>query len=292
MPENVKQINEYLQKNLQALGIESSEATKEAELIIEHLTGWDMAHQIIKSDCVLSDATINEAQRIINQRQKRMPLQYCLGQAPFMGFMLKIAPGVLIPRTDTETLVVAVLNKLGRTKRALVADIGVGSGAIAIALAKSCPDIQIVGLDISAKAVAIAQTNINEHSVADRVTVIHKNWQEALPYDLDVIVSNPPYISATEFANLVPEIRNWEPQEALLGDDPDGLGFYRELSAKAARHLKMAGFLAVEIPDKSENAIKTIFGQSGWRKLEVVLDVNGLPRVLIAMPPETGFSKS
>ncbi len=267
---------------LLAVGVERSEARREAELIIEHITGLRLAQQMLAADKSITDDQYCIGVSILQQRQKRVPLQYCLGYAYFMGLKLKVRAGVFIPRGDTETLVEVALNRLRSKTRPQLTEIGTGSGAIAIAILKHLPDAIVTAIDVSAEAVALTEENAILHGVWQRLRLVQADWRSSLPSELDAILSNPPYIPQSERQSLAPEVETYEPELALFGGDPDGLSFYRELSAVGQLHLSGGGFIAVEIGDRQSEDATAIFTEHGWQDVEIVEDLNGLPRVLTA----------
>lgn len=270
---------------LRLAGIEESECRREADLIIEHATGLRLSEQILKADQILSQEALETIEFIITQRRQRMPLQYCLGHTYFMGLKFVVRPGVLIPRTDTEALVETALRRLEKIACPAIAEIGTGSGAIAVSLLVRRTDAQVTGIDISANAVALTYENALLHRVLDRLTFIESDWKDALPLNLDAIVSNPPYIPVSQGQDLLPEVGRYEPPEALFGQGEDGLEFYRDFSQTGAAHLKPGGLAVLEVGDGAAESVADILRLCGWQSVEVNLDLNQLPRVVSALAP-------
>lgn len=275
---------------LKAAGIEESEARREVELIIEQVTGWKLARQIMMSDKTLDNAFLEQIQSFAERRLKREPLQYILGETGFMGLTLACRPGVLIARADTETLVEVALTLLKPVKNPLVADIGCGSGAIAIALLKSRPDCSVVALDVSAAAVDLTLENARRHEVLERLVLERRDWLDWQPQRrFCALLANPPYIPRASAASLAPEVAHFEPDLALFGKDRDGLGFYRELSRRGASFLLDGGFIAVEVGDGQAEDVGKIFGSAGWLSPQLHMDLNKLPRVVSAFRADSPF---
>ncbi len=277
---------------LKKIGLEEQECHAEADIIIEHITGINRTQQITSNLSHFKSDWLQEITRILNSRRERKPLAYCLGEVEFAGFMFRIVPGVLIPRVDTETLIEAVIARVSCIYEPVIriADIGVGCGAIAIALLKRLPECTVWACDISELAIHCALGNARLHNVQDRLTLAHGDWKKVLPNDFDVIVSNPPYLPLSAQQDLQPEI-TFEPKSALFDGSEDGLTFYRQFAEKLPTHFVVGAdpirppFAAFEIGDKQEAAVLDIFKQSGWQDLSISRDVNDLPRILMASPP-------
>ena len=305
---------------LKEIGLEEQEAQAEAALIVEQVSGLKQAQQIISDLNEFSIKWQDEIARIINLRRERRPLAYALGEIEFAGLAYRIIPGVLIPRTDTETLVEAVV-EWGETATSVngaeaalnIAEIGVGSGIIAISLLKRLPNARVWACDISETAITLATGNARRHGVHERLKLVHGDWKKVLPKDFDVIVSNPPYIpnrlDNKASKELAPEIY-FEPKEALFAGE-DGLDFYRQFAQILPRHFSSGSdnaikaglsdhavterlsnkpntankLAAFEIGDGQEEAVTSIFKKQGWTNIQIKKDINNLPRVLIATPP-------
>ncbi|PYU78205.1 MAG: peptide chain release factor N(5)-glutamine methyltransferase, partial [Acidobacteria bacterium] len=249
---------------------------------------------------------------LIARRARGEPTQHLTGQQEFWGLQLEVTPDVLIPRPETEHVIEVALDRLavgqrraGR-KQALtgeglqVADIGTGSGCIAIALAKELPSATIYATDISSAALTVAQRNAKHHSVSHRIHFIESNLLErvsiagpqqaahllgkAAPHEsgsFHLIASNPPYIGRREAATLMREVRDHEPEIALYGGE-DGYELYADLIAQAAAHLKPAGILVLELGHNSLPAVQPLLDAPAWTNVGVTNDLAGIPRVLAA----------
>jgi release factor glutamine methyltransferase len=221
-------------------------------------------------------------------------VQYLTGVQEFMGLEFAVNPSVLIPRTDTETLVEAVLGRLEACRKTrstqppqaaavLTLDLGTGSGAIAVSLAYYCKGLSVKAVDISAEALRLARENALRHGVADRVEFIQGDLFspfEGTGIRFDLIVSNPPYISGEGMDRLQREVRH-EPPHALHGG-ADGLDFYKRIAADSSRHIIRGGLLAVEIGHDQAEAVQSILDQTGaYTGIEVVRDLAGRDRVVL-----------
>jgi release factor glutamine methyltransferase len=220
---------------------------------------------------------------LIAARALRRPLQHLEGVAEFRGLELEVNPDVLIPRPETEDLVQAVLDS-GLPEAARVADLGTGSGCIAIALAVERRSWQLVAIDLSAEALRVAARNAAKHGVAEGVTLVARDF--AIVPDVerglyDAIVSNPPYVPEEEWRGLQPEVRDHEPRIALV-PGPTGNEAYEAVARAAAVMLRPGGLLALELGWKSEEAVRGIVTREGFRDVVTRSDLQDIPRVLTA----------
>jgi release factor glutamine methyltransferase len=255
--------------------------------MISHVRDLDRTQQVVQKDLVLNDAEIATLDELLAGRQKRIPIQYLTGQAHFMGLKLKIEAGVFIPRTDTESLVEIVVDKLKEACREedemlLVLELGVGSGAISIALLRRLPNLQIVAIDLSNKALQVTRDNAARHAVLDRLSLFREEKWWTLSSKFRALVSNPPYIPKAQKDSLEPEVGLHEPASALFGEDEDGLGFYRLIAEHAGGVLAPGALIAVEVGDGQALSVSEIFAAGGFENPQSHKDVNGLERVVTA----------
>jgi release factor glutamine methyltransferase len=275
-----------LSSTLEDYGVEPGEAAAEANMILAFVSGKSYATQVASNLMTLPEDWAEQIDVILERREKREPIQYCLGEADFLGLKFAVCKGVLIPRTDTEPIVEIVqawVEKIYDDNSIQIADIGTGTGAIAIALAKRLPHAQLWACDISEIAVEIAELNAAQHEVTDRITVVLGDWKTYLPSNLNVIVSNPPYIPVRMKESLAREIKEYEPHEALFVETFDGTDFYRQYAATLKDHFaEKPGLLAIEMGDDQSEKVQTLFENAGWDEVTIHEDPNGLPRVLTA----------
>jgi release factor glutamine methyltransferase len=282
----IRQARDQVSKALKEIGIERVEVRREADLIIEHVTGMDAVARELNFDEPLETGAREELENILKRRSAREPLQYCLGYGWFMGMRVVVQPGVFIPRTDTETLCELTTKRLlsmseGRELRVL--EVGVGSGCIAVAMLREIPHLHVVGVDVSQEALDTTRLNARTYEVSSRLTLSKCDFREFTLTGFDAIVSNPPYIPRPTYETLEPEVRQFEPAEALIGWGEDGLDFYRQFAKFALPKLiPPLGFAAVEVGDGQSEAVVKIMRNAGMNKLECINDVNGLPRVVVA----------
>ncbi len=258
----------------------SREPRRDATLLLCRTLGKDRSWLVAHSDECLSIAQAWQYEQWLERRAKHEPMQYILGEQEFYGLRLLVTPAVLIPRPETEHLVEAVLARVPHDRAVNIADVGTGSGAIAIALAHALPFAQIDAFDVSPSALRIAESNAQAHCVADRVQCIESDLLARAPSKLyDCIVSNPPYVSTSE--NLEAQVVNWEPHIALFAGE-DGLDIYRRLLPQAAALLARGGLLAVELGAGQRDALAALFREdTRWATPEFVRDLQGIDRVAL-----------
>jgi release factor glutamine methyltransferase len=260
-------------------------ATRDAELLLLHILQIPRTSLIAHPDQELSPSQRTAYENNIARRLRHEPVQYITGQQEFYGLTLKVTPAVLVPRPETEHLVEAVLNLLPKNKPLKIADIGTGSGAIAIALAARLPQAAITALDISPEALAIATINAREHNVAARIRFLQSDLLSALDHEaetFDAIVSNPPYVAESDHATLHPQVRDYEPATALFAGET-GLDVYHRLIPQAHNALKPTGLLALEIGHGQQDAIASLL--QTWRNVSFLNDLQQIPRVALAKKP-------
>ncbi|MEJ5252177.1 MAG: peptide chain release factor N(5)-glutamine methyltransferase [Chthonomonadetes bacterium] len=248
----------------------------DAELLLADLLGVGRAHLYAHPEQELDTDVLREFLRRLERRAKREPLAYILGRAEFYGLEFTVTPDVLVPRPETEVLVEAILARAPQT----VADIGTGSGCIAVAVAVNLPRAQVWATDISEGALRIARENARRHHVADRVHFLQGDLLQPLAgLRLDVVASNPPYVAESERLSLQPEVRDWEPPQALFtGADP--LQFHRRLAAEAHFHLREGGWLMVEVGMGQAEAVASLLEEAGYRQVRIQNDLAGIGRVV------------
>jgi release factor glutamine methyltransferase len=217
----------------------------------------------------------------VSQRLARKPVARILGYREFWGRKFEISADVLDPRADTETIVLEAL----KTPAKRLLDLGTGSGVLAVTLVAEWPDAQAVASDISNAALAIAKTNAAAHGVAGRVEFCCSDWFTAISGQFDLIVSNPPYISESEFPELSADVTHYDPKIAL-SPGKDGLAAYRTIARDAHNHLLPSGRLIVEIGASQGAAVKKIFTQIGYQEIEILKDLSERDRVVTAKMPD------
>jgi len=261
-------------------------ASRDAELLLLHTLQIPRVTLLAHPNRELTPDQQTLYENNIARRLRHEPIQYITGQQEFYGLVLSVTPAVLIPRPETEHLVEAVLDLLPANEPLKIADIGSGSGAIAIALAVHLPNAEITALDISTDALAVAAANAREHKVAARIKFLQSDLMSALDRQagtFDAIVSNPPYVSESDRDTLHPQVRDHEPAIALFAGE-NGLNIYHRLIPEALNALKPNGLLALEIGHGQQVAIAALLGT--WRNVSFVNDLQQVPRVALARRPD------
>ena len=254
-----------------------------AEVLLAHVLKKDRLHLYVNHDQPLTPGEREAFKALIRLRVQGTPTQYLTGRQEFWSMEFVVAPGVLIPRPETEHLVEATIERAKTLEHPAIVDIGTGSGAIAISLHKELPQAAISASDISETALNIARRNAetlfpNGH----RITFVQGDlFAPFVGQSFDLIVSNPPYLSAQEYAELAQEIREHEPLNAIWGGE-DGLDAYRRLIAEAANYARPSGWLLLEIGNTQAEAVTQLCQENGWTVEQVIKDYAGLDRVVVA----------
>jgi release factor glutamine methyltransferase len=226
---------------------------------------------------------------VFKQKVRRLsegyPLQYLLGEWEFYGIPLKVGPGVLIPQPDTETVADVALELLAPIENAVAADYCAGSGAIALALTKHRPTLRVYAVEYSPEALEYLRQNVAENGFSDRISIVEGDVCGELPLPaLDMIVSNPPYLTAEEMKHVPPQVK-WEPEMALLGGE-DGLDFYRAIAKNAAHQLREGGCLVFEVGYRQANDVRAILQENGYEGISSRRDLCGVERCVYARNPK------
>ena len=219
---------------------------------------------------------------MLERRLRFEPIQYILGEQEFFGMLLEVSAAVLIPRPETERLVEAVLERLPADIPLRIADVGTGSGAIAIALAKHRPLASIIALDLCEEALGVARRNVERHGLTSQIEILRSDLLEEVALigpRFDAVVSNPPYIPKSDRATLHPQVREFEPALALFAG-ASGMAIYHRLIPQAEAVLAQGGLLAMEFGHGQGAGIRATL--QGWQKIEILDDLNGIARVALA----------
>jgi release factor glutamine methyltransferase len=266
-----------------AAGIGDGEARLDAELLLRHVLGWDRATWLTRrDDAALSDPAAAAFELLVRRREAREPVAYLRGEQEFYGRPFAVAPGVLIPRPETELLVEVGLAAIRGRRQPRLLDLGTGSGCLAVTLALERDDGRVVASDISADALAQARANAARHGVEPRIAfrLGHGPAGDAGPFDL--VVANPPYVRDGD--TLAPEVGVYEPTAAVFGG-PDGLDVVRALAPDIAAVLAPGGLAAIEIGVGQAEAAAAVLGAAGLAVREVRLDLQRIPRVVVVVKP-------
>jgi len=266
----------YACEKLKALGIPDAE--KEAELLLTQGLGVDRvglyrdAPALGREDSLRLDA-------MLKRRERREPIQYILGEVEFYGLRIRVGPGVLIPRPETEFLVEEAVRRLAGRPGPRVLELCTGSGCVALAVARELPGGKVTATETSKEALRYALENAALNGV-ENVSFLRGSLFEPVAGErFDAVLSNPPYVKTSEIDALQPEIRNWEPREALDGG-PDGLDFYRQIIPRAVAHLEPGGMLIVEMGAALAPQVAGLAKEAGLLPQPPLRDWGGCDRVL------------
>jgi len=254
-------------------------ARRDAEILMLHVTSLEHVQLYTHGEQELSATEHALYTELIARRAKGEPVAYLVGQKEFYALDFAVGPDVLIPRPETEILVEKAA--AWASSGACVLEIGVGSGAVIVALAVERPDLQLFGLDISLEALKLARRNAHRHGVAERIHLFAGDTLSAVRARFPLILMNPPYIAQREAQSLSPEVARYEPAIALFGGN-DGLDVIRKVLSLAANHLLPGGRLLMECGyDQQSSVTRLVQAAGGLRLREWITDLGGIPRVVI-----------
>lgn len=250
------------------------------QLIMDSVLGLSYTQLILEKERVLKSKECECINSIVNRLKKYEPIQYILGTTLFYGLMLDVAPGVLIPRPETEELV-SWISKTKLPERAKIIDIGTGSGCIALALKNELTDAELLGVDVSGEALALAANNAQKNNLEvtfKKADILQ--WNNIIWPQFDVVVSNPPYVLDSEKKQMQANVLEYEPQLALFVNDNDPLVFYRNIAQFAQQQLKKGGLLFFEINENMGDEMEKLVKQLEFSNVELRCDINGKTRML------------
>ena len=265
---------------LEAAGIGPARA--EAEWLLAGLLDVERFALYLDPQRRLASPTVSRYLAQLERRAAREPLQYLLGWEEFHGLRLAVTPDVLVPRPETEGLVAWALEALAERPEPVVADLGTGSGAIACAIAQAAPRAEVLAVELSGGALAVASRNVRALGLATRVRLLAGDLFAPLgsiPASLDLVVANPPYLPSAVIASLPPEVSRHEPRAALDGG-PDGLAVIRRIVAGAPAVLRPAGLLLMEIGEEQAGPVASLMAAEGFSGIRARRDLNGVERYI------------
>ncbi len=281
-------VGRLLQWTAEYLGHHGSESPRlDTEVLLAESLGCQRIQLYTSYDTVPSDDVRAKFRDLVRRRAEGMPVAYLVGRREFYSLTFRVTPDVLIPRPETEFLVIGLLD-LAKQRPAdqpvTVCDVGTGSGIIAVSVAKYLASARVTAIDLSPSALAIAQANAGTHGVAERIAFLEGDLLTVLPAEplFDFIASNPPYVSAAEYESLAPEVKNYEPQGALVAG-PKGTEIIQRLIPQAADRLRPGGYLLMEISPMIHDDVQALLAADDrLEPLPTIKDLARLPRVVQA----------
>ena len=258
----------------------------DAEVLLAHARGCQRIELYTAFEEEPPEAVRTAFRELVGRRAKGAPVAYLVGRREFFSLMFEVTPDVLIPRPETESLVVRAIDlakSLGSAELR-IADVGTGSGIIAVTVAKHVKNCQVTAIDVSSAAIEVAKRNAEKHSVAGRIEFIESNLFAAVPSDaqFDLILSNPPYVASDEIAGLSADVRDYEPHLALDGG-AKGTEVIERLIPEAAERLKVAGWLLMEVGSENAGRVEQLVkANTAFELAETLKDIANLPRVVQA----------
>jgi release factor glutamine methyltransferase len=267
---------------------QSANPRLDAELLLAESCGCQRIELYTRFSEPVSEEVRTRFREMVKRRAEGTPVAYLLGRREFYSLSFAVTPDVLIPRPETEFAVIAVLDHLkhrpAEAPPPRIVDVGTGSGAIAIAVAKHAPSALITAVDVSPKALQVARSNAEAHGVPERIDLVESDLLNALPAGahFDIVVSNPPYVSRAELEQLSPEVRDHEPHLALVSGET-GMEVIARLIPQAAERLSPGGWLIMEISPMIEAQVRELLtSDGGWESIQVKKDLAQLARIVEA----------
>ena len=277
------QIREALQQAKQILKAAAIDtASLDANLLLSHVTSLSKVMLIAHDEDELSKEQEDKFFSLINKRKSGYPIAYILGYKEFFGLRLKVTEDTLIPRPDTEVLVEEVIELAKKKDAKNILDIGTGSGAITVSLAKYLENVKVTSVDISDIALEIGKRNAISNEVDDRINFVKSDLFTNIDKEtkFDIIVSNPPYIKREVIDTLDKQVKDYEPYNALEGG-VDGLDFYRAITKQAKNYLKKGGILAYEVGHDQSKDVSKLMEMDGYTNIYTLKDLQQIDRVVI-----------
>ena len=265
-------------------GIPPDQAAIDAEILVRHVLGQDRATYLARRDEPIPDDDFERLEAMVRRREGREPVAYILGEREFWGLSFLVSPAVLIPRPETEAIVERALALMNDARRAWrLADVGTGSGCLAVALAHERGNATVIATDISEPALGVAAANALRHGVDSRIRLIRTSLLDEVPGPFDLIVANPPYVPAGTRGGLQPDVRDYEPETAVFGHGADGLDEVRLLLTQTPERLAPGGWLLMEFGFGQGDAVRAaVNAVPELRLVEVLRDLQGHERTLVA----------
>ena len=266
---------------LVAAGIAPDEAAIDVDLYVRTILGWDRARVITEQHAPAPAGLEPRFSEWIARRERREPTAYIVGTREFWGLEFLVSPSVLIPRPESEFIVQEAVERLRNVPSPRIADVGTGSGCIAISIANELPDARITATDISRDALEVARVNAARHGVAHRISFVETSYLDAVDGLFDAVVSNPPYVKDQHRALIERPVVKYEPHVALFGG-ADGLTGVRSVLDGAGTRLEAGGWIIFEFGDGQDDDVRELVGRyPRYRLLDIKDDLQGIPRTAV-----------
>jgi release factor glutamine methyltransferase len=266
---------------LRDAGLGPRDAVFDAELLARSVLGWGRAELLTRAEEPTSEDFTARYEALIARRERREPAAQVLGQREFWGRDFAVTRDVLVPRPESELIVETALELHAASIPRRLVDVGTGSGCLAVSLALEWPAVQVLATDVSEKALRVAARNAVRHGVADQIQFVRTDLLTGLAPGLELVVANPPYVRSSDRPALSPEVRDYEPAEALFGG-ADGLDIVRALLDQASRALKCGGRLVMEFGAGQDDDVTALVTRCPALELETIrCDLQAIPRVAV-----------
>jgi release factor glutamine methyltransferase len=283
---NIQKLLNWVADYLKVKGVDSPRLS--AELLLSHVLGLKRIELYTQFEKIVSEEKLDNLHGLVERAGRHEPIAYLAGKTEFYSLELEISADCMIPRPETELLVERAIEFLrSRKGKQLVCDLCTGSGCIAVAIARNYPDCWIIATDISDAALSVAEKNIEKHNLKDRIKLLCGDLFDPIVPHLDVekfdlIVCNPPYVSAAEFEKLGKNVKDYEPKQALFAGD-DGLDIYRKIIKRVGEFLKSDAALMLEIGYEQGQAVRELLEQVGiFAEITLEKDFHDNDRIVIA----------
>jgi release factor glutamine methyltransferase len=271
--EVIKKTSEFLTSK----GVESSRLN--AETLVGHALSLSRMKLYLQFERTLTEAELDIIRPLVRRRSQREPLQYILGKVEFSNISVQVDKRALIPRPETEYLIEKIKEKFSTQLPTHILDLGTGTGAIALALAKHFPQTRVTAVDSSLDALMLASENIQSAGFSERIKPLVSSWFDSVPKNsvFDLIVSNPPYLTSREVSEALPEVSKFEPHTALIAND-EGLADIKTILSQAKAYLAPLGLIALETGETQHEAIRVFASSCGFIHFESSKDLTGKDR--------------
>jgi len=277
-------IGQVLKNSYNLLSSTSQTYKLDTEVLLAHvLKKKNRLDLFLNTEKELNNEEREKLKNFINQRISKKPISKIINQKSFWNFDLDVSRKVLIPRPETEVLIEMVTKEINKKKNLEFLDIGCGSGCISMSLLEYYKNSVGTGIDISKDAILNTKTNLSNYNLINRIKLLRKNIFTYRTYKkFDLIISNPPYLKLSDYINLDPSIKKYEPKEALIGDNKEGLRFYEEIIKKFKNNIKLNGYFAFEIGDNQFMQINKLLILNGFIVVSKYKLINNQIRCLLA----------